>query len=103
MFSLSFPFYSGLPALPTALYWMEEVPKLPEFLSGFEIPVLKSSSGVHSLLPLPSLTDDIDMVDTEFCLFCLFIHSSYIFLSFASLRLSSRNVTTSSVLFFFEV
>lgn len=56
MFSLSFPFYLGLPALLTALHWMEEVPELPKFLSGFEMPVLKALSGVCSSLPLPSLT-----------------------------------------------
>lgn len=74
MFSLSFPFYSGLPAPLTVLYWMEEVPELPEFLSGFEILVLKALSGVHGSLPCkPSLTENIDMVDIEFHLFCLFI------------------------------
>lgn len=73
MFSLSSPFYSGLPALLTVLYWMVEVPELLKFLSGFEISFLKAFSGVRSSLPLPSVTDNIDMVDTEFHLFCLFI------------------------------
>lgn len=59
VFSLLFPFYSGLPALLTVLYWMEEVPMLPKFLSGFEISVLKALSGVHSSLPCkPSLTEN---------------------------------------------
>lgn len=77
MFSLSSPFYSGHPALQTVLHWMAEVLELLKFLSGFEISFLKAFSGVHSSLPLPSLTDNIDMVDTEFRLFCLFIVKVY--------------------------